>query len=49
MARIALRNVEDNVTVLLKQQAKTNGNSLNAEIKAILTELVKYYPTGIEF
>ena len=41
MASVVIRNLDDDVVVSLKEQAKANHRSLEGEIRSILTELVQ--------
>jgi plasmid stability protein len=41
MATITVRNLDDEVQMLLKQRAAANNRSMEAEARAILTETVR--------
>lgn len=44
MAQVLVRNLTDNVVARLKKRAKTQGRSLQAEVKTILEEAAKDVP-----
>lgn len=49
MASVVIRNLDDDVVVSLKEQAKANHRSLEGEIRSILTEQVRRYSRIEEF
>lgn len=45
MADLSIRNLDDRVRELLRRRAASHGRSMEAEIRAILTEAVLTYPS----
>ncbi len=43
MASVTIRNLDDDVVVSLKQRAKANNRSLEAELRVVLVRAVREY------
>ncbi len=43
MASVTIRNLDDDVVVALKQRAKANSRSLEAELRVVLVRAVRGY------
>ncbi len=43
MASVTIRNLDDDVVVALKQRAKANNRSLEAELRVVLVRAVRGY------